>query len=378
MTANIAVAFINNFPGPGLGGGEVQLLALLRGLMKAGVRPTVVCVAGSALERETRDLKGVEVIPVDFALRSLPSLFAPVAARLRGIQIVQGTGFLTNLIARRVGARAHVSVINTVHVVPGAARLDGESLIAVTFRTLLDRSSRRNVARFVAVSGAVRDGLMADKVSASRIAVIPNGVDILQLRGAASGDLTVPLPKAGALVGFVGRLEQIKGCEFFIRAASLLAADYPDVCFVIAGKGSRESELRALAADLGVADRVEFVGYVTAVPPLLAALDVVVVPSLSEASGLTAIEALGLSVPVVASRVGGLPEIAVHGETGLLVSPGDSAAIARAVAQLLDDRSLARALAAAGARRVEERFTVDRMVDSYLHLYMDLITYRSN
>jgi glycosyltransferase involved in cell wall biosynthesis len=373
MHDNMAVAFINSFPGPSLGGGEVQLLALLRGLLAAGLRPTVVCAAGSALEREIMALEGVEVVPVDFALRSLPSLVSTVAARLEGMQIVQGTGFLTNLIARRVGARNHAAVVNLVQVVPGAALLDGGSRVTSAVRTLIDRASRRSVSRFVAVSEAVETELIADKVAASRITVIPNGVEILQLRRAASSALGPKPDEARARVGFVGRLEQIKGCEFFIRAAALLAADHPSVSFVVAGTGSRERVLRMMAADLGIADRVEFLGHVESVAPLLAALDVVVVPSLSEASGLTAIEALALGVPVVASRVGGLPDVVVHEETGLLVAPGDSEGIARAVARLLGDPALVQTLAAAGARWVEERFTMERMIDGYLRLYGSLV-----
>ena len=92
MTGGLAVAFINNFPGPSLGGGEVQLLALLRGLSAADVRPSVVCAAGSALEREARDLEGVHVIPVDFALRCLPSLITLLSDRLRGAQHHPGHG----------------------------------------------------------------------------------------------------------------------------------------------------------------------------------------------------------------------------------------------------------------------------------------------
>jgi glycosyltransferase involved in cell wall biosynthesis/GT2 family glycosyltransferase len=374
VTGGLAVAFINNFPGPSLGGGEVQLLALLRGLLAAGVRPSVVCAAGSALERETRDLEGVHVIPVDFALCCLPSLITALSARLQAVHIVQGTGFLTNLIARRVGARAHACVVNTVHVLPGAARLDGGSRASGALRTALERPSRRSVARFVAVSQAVRIGLMADRVAASRIAVIPNGIDLARLRCDAEGELAVTLRQATARVGFVGRLERIKGVEYFLLAAAILAADHPDVRFVVAGKGSREGELRALAADLGISGRIEFLGHVDSVPSLLAVLDVVVVPSLSEASGLTAMEALGLGVPVVATRVGGLPEIVVDEETGLLVAPGDEVALARAVARLLDDHALARTLAEAGARRVEERFALARMVDGYLRLYRELVS----
>ncbi len=372
VTGGLAVAFINNFPGPSLGGGEVQLLALLRGLLAADVRPSVVCAAGSALEREARDLEGVHVIPVDFTPRCLPSLITVLSARLPAVHVVQGTGFLTNLIARRVGARAHACVVNTVHVLPGAARLDGGSRASGALRAALERPSRRSVARFVAVSQAVKLGLIADKVSASRITVIPNGIDLARLRREAEGELSGTLREASARVGFIGRLERIKGAEYFVSAAAILAAAHPGVRFVVAGRGSREGELRALAAQHGIVDRFEFLGYVDSVPSLLAVLDVVVVPSLSEASGLTAMEALALGVPVVATRVGGLPEVVVDGVTGLLVDPADEAALARAVARLLDDPVLSSTLAAAGARRVEERFPVARMVDGYLRLYREL------
>jgi len=371
--AGISVAFINNFPGPSLGGGEVQLLALLRGLLSAGVKPTVVCASGSALEREARHLEGVQIISGSFSWWCLPATLRHARATLAGADVIQGTGFLTNLIARQVGARARAQVVNTVHVVPGASRLDGEGHAMTLLRTALERSSRHRVACFVAVSQAVRAGLMADNVSASKIVVIPSGVDTRALRDAAARGLGVALPVAHVRVGFVGRLERIKGCDCFLRAAATLAAARPEMRFVVAGRGSRGRELHRMAAEIGLRGRVEFLGYVAATAPVLTALDVVVVPSFSEAAGLIAAEALALQVPVVASRVGGLPEIVVDGETGLLVPPGDDAAIATAVARLLDDPELARRLAAAGAQRVSERLTVEQMVDDYLRVYGELL-----
>ena len=126
-----------------------------------------------------------------------------------------------------------------------------------------------------------------------------------------------------------------------------------------------------------MADVVEFVGYVDAAP-LIAALDVVVVPSLSEASGLTAMEAMALGVPVVASSVGGLAEVVENGATGLLVPPADEGAIARAIARLLDNPELAQRLATEGARRADKTFGVARMVDGYLRLYRELVSYASS
>jgi len=374
VTSRVGVAFINNFPGSSLGGGEVQLLALLRGALPAGVSPHVIVARGSALERAVGAIDGVDVLPVDFAIRDLRSLATTIAARLEDVEIVQGTGFLTNLIARRVGDRTHSTVVNLVQVAPGASRLDGGRWITGVLRNRLDRSSRGRVTRFVAVSHAVAVGLAATGVDSGLITVIANGVDVDQLRRAASSVRRGAPSAAGPCVGFVGRLERIKGCELFIRAAARLAGDDPTMRFTIAGTGSRESAIRRLANALGVADRVEFLGYVESVPPVLAGLDVLVVPSLSEASSLIAMEALALGVPVIASDVGGLPEVVTHGENGLLVPPGDVEAIASAVTRVVSDREWARALGDAGARRVEERFTVEQMVRGYLGLYRGLVS----
>jgi glycosyltransferase involved in cell wall biosynthesis len=240
-------------------------------------------------------------------------------------------------------------------------------------RAGLDRLGRRDVWRFVAVSQAVRAGLIANGVRSDQISVIPNGVDPARLREAASAEPPPTLRPAAARVGSVGRLERVKGTEYFLRAAARLAADHPDVRYVVAGTGSCERELRELAVDLGIAHLVEFLGYVGAAPPLIASLDIVIVPSLSEASGLTAMEAMALGVPVVASFAGGLSEVVENGRTGLLVPPADAEAIARAVARLLDNPELGRRLAAEGERHVAKRFTVGRMVDAYLALYEEIL-----
>jgi glycosyltransferase involved in cell wall biosynthesis len=367
-----AVAFINNFPGPTLGGGEVQLLTLLRATVAAGGTATVVCAAGSALERELGALGGVDVIPVEFTMPTVLGLAQRLRAPLTGAQVVQGTGFLTNIVARAVGASIGAAVVNAVMVVPGAASLDGESGIKGWGRTVLDRYRRSEVGRFVAVSNAVAEGLVQTGVQRARITVVPNGVDAADLRMRASMPLEVDLPAAARHVGFVGRLERIKGCEYFIEAAGLIAVAHPDVAFVIAGAGSLEAELRARASASPAAGRIRFVGHVNDPAPLMSALDVVCVPSLSEASGLTAIESLALGVPVVASEVGGLPDVVVDGRTGVLVPPADAGALAAAVGDLLTDRERAESLGRAGREHVEQHFTMESMVAGYRRVYDEL------
>ena len=374
MTNRLSVAYINNFGGPTIGGGEVQLLALIRGVRAAGVDVTLVCTEGSALARMAAEIDGVRVLPVSFAIASLPSLSRKLRVDLRGVDIVQGTGFLTNVVARSVGRSIGARVVNAVQVVPGAARLDGESSARSFVRETVDRASRDRVHRFIAVSHAVGDGLAERGVERGRIVVIPNGFDVAAFREAATQPLAKPLMPAKWRIGYAGRLERIKGCEYFVRAAALLRQTHPDAAFFVAGTGSLEAETHGLAVLLDIAEKIDFLGHVASIAPLLAAADVVVVPSLSEAFGLTAAEALALGVPVVASSVGGLPDIVVDGETGLLVPAGDPQALAAAVARLLDDPELAAALGAAGATRVKSEFTDEAMVAGYLAVYGDLVT----
>lgn len=369
-----AVALINNFAGPSLGGGEVHLLALLRELPRRGVDPIVVCASGSALADAAAAIDGVEVVAVEFKPSSMVWPAGALVDRLRGVDVVHGTGFMTNIISRRVGRRLGAVVVNTVHVVPGAARLDGESWSKSLVRAGLDRSTRSGVHRYIAVSTAVASGLMSDGVQGDLIAVVPNGVDVQALRLSAAMPLAVPLGEGRPRIGYVGRLERVKGIEYFVWAAARILEDVPEARFIVAGSGSLQDAVERWVVDLGVDGRFELLGHVSSIPPLLAALDVVVVPSLSEASGLTAMESLAVGVPVVATRVGGLPDVIVDGETGLLVPSSDAEAIAVAVEGLVCDPERGRKLSAAGARRVEECFTIERMVAGYLEVYRQLLS----
>lgn len=371
--APVSLAFVNNFAGPTLGGGEIQLLTLLAGLPPHAFSVTLVCAQGSALAEMGAMFDGVRVATVDFDSASVGDMAAAIAERTEGADIVQGTGFLTNVLVRNAGARVGARVVNTVHVVPGAAKLDGESWMRGLVRRLLDRSHRDRVDRFVAVSEAVARELAARGTPADRITVIPNGVDVGRLEARSRSDLGDAVPAGSPLVGYLGRLERVKGTEEFLRAAAKLAERYPDAAFVVAGEGSLREESEKLVGVLGIAERVTFAGHVPDPAPWLAAMDVVVVPSLSEAFGLTAIEAMALEVPVVASDVGGLSEVVSDGETGLLVAAGDTKGIAAAVSRLVDDAELAQRLVRAAKMRVEERYRADRMVAEYLALYRRLL-----
>jgi glycosyltransferase involved in cell wall biosynthesis len=172
----------------------------------------------------------------------------------------------------------------------------------------------------------------------------------------------------GLTVGVVARLDAFKGVDILVRAL----ADLPGVTAVIVGDGPESSSLRALARDLGVADRVHFVGWSDQVRGWLGAIDVFALPSLMEGLPLSICEAMLAGLPVVATDVGGVGEIVADGVTGLLVPPKDPGALTLALRSLQDDPGLRRRLGDAGRDHASRTLTSARMAEAYEALYREI------
>jgi len=171
------------------------------------------------------------------------------------------------------------------------------------------------------------------------------------------------------IVGVVGRLELEKGHPTLLEAWPLVLQDVPSAYLMVVGEGSRLEALREIARVQGVERHVVFTGRRDDIPAVTAAFDVAVLPSYREAQGLTILEAMALSRPVVASNVGGIPEMIDDGVSGLLVPPHDPPALAAAIVRLLRDHQLADMLGRAGHDLVHDRFCVQLMVDAVQDLY---------
>ncbi|HQO38726.1 MAG TPA: glycosyltransferase family 4 protein [Candidatus Omnitrophota bacterium] len=176
------------------------------------------------------------------------------------------------------------------------------------------------------------------------------------------------------VVGMIGRLEQVKGPDYFVDAAMRIAQSRRDVYFVLVGEGSLRSRLEDKAAQAGCKDRIIFTGWRNDVPRMLALLDIMVLPSLNEAVGLVLVEAQSQGIPVIASNVGGIPETIKDNETGILVPPGHAEKFMQAIVFLLDHADKRRAMGAAAQAWVESRFKaedmtahVERLYDTLLH-----------
>jgi len=170
-------------------------------------------------------------------------------------------------------------------------------------------------------------------------------------------------------VGVVARLEPEKGHPTLLQAWPAVLRAVPNAALLVVGEGSRYAELERLAASLRIAHRVVFTGRRDDVPSVTAALDVAVLPSYREAQGLSILEAMALSRPVVASRVGGIPEVIEDGVSGLLVPPRDPEALAGAIIRLLKDHPYADMIGRAGHDVVHERFCIGLMVRAVETIY---------
>ena len=208
---------------------------------------------------------------------------------------------------------------------------------------------------------------------AEKFATVHSGIDLARFRSVqvdpAVKRKELGLPPDGVIVGTVGRLVPIKGLEWLLKAVPQVLAQFPQACFVIIGDGPLLGELRQMTSKLGISLRVVFLGAREDVPECLAALDLFVLPSLNEGMGRVLLEAMAVGCPVVATRVGGIPDIVADGTTGLLVPPRDERALAEAILTLLRDRSRRAAYGEAARRHVDGRFDVETMVRSVERLY---------
>ena len=253
-------------------------------------------------------------------------------------------------------------VISTVHSSRVRSCEDQEQLRRIT----------RLMDRLIVVSSSIEQKVVDEgRLGAERV-LIHNGVDLDRLdhqEPCCTLREEYGMEPGASIVGVVGRLELEKGHPTLLEAWPMVLEAVPGAYLLIVGEGSRHDALRQIAREQGIERHVIFTGRRDDIPAVTAALDVAVLPSYREAQGLTILEAMAMSRPVVASNVGGIPEMVEDGVTGLLVPPHDPPALAAAIGRLLLDHPFADTLARAGHDLVHDRFCVQRMVNAVQELY---------
>ena len=309
--------------------------------------------AGSAVSRLRALGVGVEVIEEaddEAVVRELAAWL-----RREEIDLVHAHMYRAEVLGTRAAVAAGTPVIMaTVHSSRVRSARDVATLASLT--TSMDR--------LIVPSESIRRKVLAEGRDA-RFAVIPNGVDLSRFASPAPPCALrrdFDIPGDAPLIGVVARIEAEKGHRFLLEAMPAVLESSPDAWLAVIGEGSETDSLRRLARALGVDRRVVFTGRRDDVSAVTADLTVAVLPSLREAQGISILEAMARRVPVVATSVGGIPEVITSGVDGLMVPAADPAALARAVCMLLDDADLRERIGEAGFRTVADRFSIDAQV----------------
>ena len=358
------------------GGAERVTVSFLCRLTRLGSDIRVCTVTARHDGPLAAELSDARVIRHDLGARRLADPFAfPRLMRLlrrARIDIVHAHGQDASILGAVVRCVSRVPLVVTRHVLDEPSEDWRQSL-----RARFALAAIRRADAVVAVSSAVADRLAEIAgLPRSAIRVIYNGIELerfdqpdliarrAMLRGALGIDPDAPVVLVPAV------LREGKGHEVLLDALPSLRARVPSVRVAFAGGGEREAALRSLARSHG--DGVVFLGPRQDIADLLAACDLVVLPSLAEALPTALIEAAAAGRPVVATRVGGAAEIVEDGRTGLLVPPGDPSALAEAIASVLADPDRARAFGEVARRRARERFALDLQIERTLALWSEV------
>ncbi|MEJ2140198.1 MAG: glycosyltransferase family 4 protein [Gammaproteobacteria bacterium] len=355
--------------GRNLYGGPQQVLYLLNGLAQRGIGSTLICPPGSAIGTAAGSAGvTVETLPMagdldgGFGLR-FGRWLADREPDLLHVHSRRGADIWGGLAAKRAGIPAVVS-----------RRVDSPEI------PLLGAIKYGMYERVIAISTAIAGQLTEAGVGAEKLRVVHSAIGVAPDQPRWSKDQfqdAFALEPDALAVVCVAQLIARKGHAVLLDAWPEIRRQCPQARLILFGKGKEEAGLRARVESLGCSASVSFAGFRADLHDFLPHADLLVHPALREGLGICLLEAQALGVPVVASRVGGIPEAVADGIAGLLVPPRDPGALAASVAALLGDAERRASFAAAGRRYVAENYSVDSMVSGNLAVYEELLNSRS-
>ena len=244
----------------------------------------------------------------------------------------------------------------------------------------LGRLAARRADRLICVSDDIAESAVRRRVFPERkVQVVPNGIDLRPFDTPLNTESlrrSLNIPSGAVVLGTIGRLAEIKRHELLVRAFARVRSNHPDAHLVIVGDGPLRDELSGLSSRLGVGQWVHLVGYQEEPQSFLRAMDVFCLTSRSEGMPLVILEAWAARVPLIASRVGGIPELVEDGQTGLLFCSGDEQDLAQTISKLLGSAELRVALVARAREAVEGKYTQERMCHAYEEEYFRLAARR--
>jgi glycosyltransferase involved in cell wall biosynthesis len=360
------------------GGGERVFAQIINGLPQEQYK---IFLASCSNEQFLQALgsASVDFFSTDFS-RRLNFYLIPRLTKIikkNGISIVHGQGaraeFYARLASKLAGTTKYVSTI--------AMPVEGFDVGPVRkgIYRFFDRFSERFVDRFLVVSDALRDAIIAEHgIPAEKVTRIYNGIEIEHYspqkdngsREAIRHDFKVE--DDAFLIGAIGRLVWQKGFAYLIRAIPSILQTFPRTKLLLVGDGPLRLEMEALSENLKIDEHVIFTGFRADVRRILSAIDILVVPSLLEGFPMITLEGMAMAKPIIATKIAGIEEQILNGKSGILVPPEDPNAIAEASIKLRNEESFAHCLGLEARRTVEERFTVEKMVENTEKAYLSV------
>jgi L-malate glycosyltransferase len=350
-------------------GGQNQVLLTVNGLRAIGERAALVAHPDGELRR--RAAEGLDLIPL------APRTEMDLSAAWRLSRLVKR---LAPDVIHAHDPHGVAMAALSLSLSKGAAKQAGRTPALVASRRVdfhlkgnsFSQWKHRQVDCFIAASDTIRRMLVADGVPEERTVTVHEGIDVDHVLAAPPVNVHEAffLPHGAPVVGNVAALVPHKGQRYLIDAAHLVVQDLPDARFVILGEGELREHLEKQVHAHHLEKHVLLPGFRTDVLGCIKGFDLFVMSSVTEGLGTSLLDAMAASRPIVATTAGGIPEIVEDGVNGLLVPPRDARALAAAIVRALGDRGLRDRLGAAGFARVNERFTVDRMVAGTVEVYV--------
>jgi glycosyltransferase involved in cell wall biosynthesis len=353
-----------------VGGAEDLVAAIVRGLEPAQFDVQAATIGAAGLVGEELLRAGYPVHSLGLDIKRTPDFKVILRVRrlLRDVQPdilhthLYHPNYYGRLAALGLGLKGVVASVHNVYARHKFHRRFWNFLLS------------RATGRVLAVSPQVwRDVRRYDGVPLSRLRLLPNGISLTALQVPESREeARARLGAAGLCLGAVGRLEEQKGHAYLIQALPLVLREVGEVTLLVAGEGRLRESLERQVRELGVASHVHFLGTRRDMPLVYRALDVLALPSLWEGLPLALLEAMGAGLPVVASAVGGVPEVVRDGVNGRLTPPGDAPALAAAIVELARRPEQRAALGEAAQETVRQGYSRESMLDKLAAFYLEL------
>ena len=344
-------------------GGQNQVLVTVLGLRALGHRTALVAHPSGELRRRAEE--GLDFFPL------APRTEMDLAAAWRLSRLLKE--LRPDVVhAHDPHGVAMAAIALSMSTLPTRPRLIASRRVDFHLRgSALSRWKYRQVDCFICASEAIRTMLVGDGVAKRRTVTVHEGIDLARVKAAPPAELhqELWLPHDAPIVGNVAALVPHKGQKYLIGAVARLLRDEPDTRVVIAGEGELQAALVQQIRHHHLEKHVILAGFRPDILSLHKAFDVFVLSSVTEGLGTSLLDAMACARPVVATSVGGIPEVVVDGETGFLVPPRDPEALAAAIGRLISDRGLREKMGAAGLARVQSAFSAEHMVRNTLRVY---------